>query len=371
MAQPGSDASAGMPPASASAASETVARRVTISDVARLAGVAPSTVSNVLTGRKPVAEPSRRAVLAAVAELDYRTNHLASSLRFGRTQSVGVVVPDLTNPFFSSFVKEIERLASADRFQILLMSSHEDPAEEEERVRALLARQVDGLVVAASRDEVPNADASSIAGTPAVLVDRAFRSAGFDTVAADNEEACRTGTRHLLELGHRDIVFLATAEGLCNMGERVGGYRGALGDAGLAERERVVFGGLTVESCRSATERELRRADRPTAIFASAYVATLGAAKAIRAVDLAFPDDVSLLGFDDSDWMTVLRPYVSTIQQPIDRLAASAWRLLMRRIEHPSAPIQHESVPCMLRPRESVRRLGGYSAAAPDESNRA
>lgn len=333
------------------------AKPVTIRDVARLAGVAPGTVSNVLTGRKLVAEPLRKAVLEAVAALDYRPNHLASSLRFGRTQSVGVVVPDLTNPFFAVFVGEIERLAAVDRFQILLMSSHEDPDEEKERVRALIARRVDGLLIAASRDEVAGAANSCIDGTPVVLVDRALRSEGFDTVASDNEAACETGTRHLIELGHRDIAFVATAEGLSNIEQRVAGYRRALRDAGLGARERVIFGGLTVETCRSAIEQDLRRSDRPSAVFASAYVATLGAAKAIRAVDLAFPHDVSLLGFDDSDWMTVLRPYVSTVQQQTDRLATSAWSLLMRRIAEPAAPIRHDSLPCILRPRESTRRL--------------
>ncbi|GGD94835.1 LacI family transcriptional regulator [Aureimonas endophytica] len=329
----------------------------TIRDVARLAGVAPGTVSNVLTGRKLVAEPLRKAVLAAVAELDYRPNHLASSLRFGRTQSIGIVVPDLTNPFFSSFVQEIESLAAADRFQILLMSSQEDPEGEVDRIKALLARQVDGLIIAASRDDVAYGENSTFGGTPAVLVDRAFGAESFDTVATDNEAACRTGTAHLLELGHRDIAFLATDERLTNIKQRTAGYRQALADAGLPGRERIVYGGLTIETCRAAIEQELRRADRPTAIFASAYVATLGAAKAIRATDLAFPDDVSLLGFDDSDWMTVLRPYVSTIQQPIDHLANTAWRLLMRRIEQPTAAPLHEIVPCSLRPRESIRRL--------------
>jgi LacI family transcriptional regulator len=337
--------------------SRSAGKRATIRDVARLAGVAPGTVSNVLTGRKLVADPLRKTVLDAVASLDYRPNHLASSLRFGRTQSVGVIVPDLTNPFFTSFVREIETLAGRDGFQILLMSSHEDPGEEDERIRALVARQVDGLILAASRDEVAGTGWSSIGGTPAVLVDRGSAAEGFDTVASENAKACREGTSHLLTLGHRDIAFLATVGEVLHMRERIRGYREALSAAGLSDRERVVFGGLTVESCRSSIEQELRRADRPSAIFASAYVATLGAAKAIRAVDLAFPEDVSLLGFDDSDWMTVLRPYVSTIQQATDRLAAQAWNLLMRRLAQPEAQVMHEGVPCVLRPRESIRRL--------------
>src|SRR5437660_521980 len=170
----------------------------TIRDVAARAGVATATVSNVLTGRRQVAQDRRRRVLEAVDALGYQPNRLAAGLRRQRTGTVGMVVPDLT-----------DRLA--------------------------------------------------------------------------------------------------------NIRDRIEGYGRALAEAGLGERARVVLGGLTVEGCRAAIEQELRRADRPTAIFAATYDATLGAIKAIRAVDLAFPEDVSLLGFDDFDWMTVLRPYVSTI----------------------------------------------------------
>ncbi|WKL30120.1 LacI family DNA-binding transcriptional regulator [Sinorhizobium meliloti] len=304
----------------------------TIKEVAALAGVAPGTVSNVLTGRKLVAEPLKKAVLEAVAELDYRPNHLASSLRFGKTLSIGVVVPDLTNPFFSSVVHQLEIRAAADGFQTLLMSSHEQVGLEEERVRALISRQVDGLIISPSRDSITPSPHSTISGVPTVLIDRAFGVEGFDTVSADNAAASLAGTRHLIELGHERIAFLATAPALANIEERIDGYRQAMADAGLDNLCSVIYGGLTIESCRAAIEQELRRADRPTAVFASAYVATLGAAKAIRAVDLDFPKDVSLLGYDGSDWMTVLRPYISTVEQPISELAEACWTLLRRRM---------------------------------------
>lgn len=328
----------------------------TIRDVAALAGVAPGTVSNVLTGKKLVAEPLKKAVLEAIATLDYRPNHLASSLRFGKTRSIGVVVPDMTNPFFSGLVRELEYRAAADGFQILLMSSHEEVGEEVERIKALISRQVDGLIVAPSRDTIASSPHSTISGVPTVLIDRAFGIEGFDTVSADNEAATLSGARHLIDLGHEHITFLATAAGLANIEERIAGYRRAMQEAGLSGSTSVIYGGLTIESCRGAIEQELRRADRPTAIFASAYVATLGAAKAIRAVDLAFPQDVSLLGFDDSDWMTVLRPYVSTIEQPLTELSDACWTLLMRRMASADTPAEHRRVTCTLRARESTRR---------------
>ena len=132
-----------------------------------------------------------------------------------------------------------------------------------------------------------------------------------------------------------------------------------MADAGLSGHERVLVGGASVESCRSVLEQELRRADRPSAVFAATYDATLGAIKAIRAVDLNFPEDISLLGFDDFDWMTVLRPYVSTIGQPIDAMAASAWRLLRARLQRAAGGTRDSNarirLPCTLQLRESTR----------------
>lgn len=328
---------------------------VTIKDVAARAGVAPGTVSNVLTGRRPVAEPVRVSVLAAVQALDYRPNQLASGLRLKQTRSIGIVVPDLTNPFFASLVQHIELLAASHNFQILLMSSHEDHRHEESRIRALLARQIDGLFVIPTSDEV-NVTLSRLPGCPpTILLDRASDSAGHDSVAADNAGVMEAASRYLVDLGHRDIVLLATAPGISNIQERVAGYRQGLARGGLAAAERIVMGGLGVDSCRAAIEQELRRADRPTAILATAYVATLGAIKAIRAVDLAFPEDISLLGFDDSDWMTALRPYVSTIEQPVAEIAERAWHMLEERLGGSTEPSRHVRVRCSLRIRESTR----------------
>src|SRR5258706_10478160 len=324
----------------------------TLRDVGARAGVAAATVSNVLTGRRQVAEDRRRRVLEAVGALGYQPNRLAAGLRRQRTGTVGMVVPDLTNPFFAALVQRVEELAAAGDCQILLVDSSNDPAREAARTRALLAHRIDGLIMAPTEDALPAADGAGL--PPVVLVDRGFGLPGFDTVAADNEEACYRGCRHLLQLGHRDIALLASTDRLANIRDRIEGYRRALAEAGEGERASVVLGGLSVEGCRAAIEQELRRADRPTAIFAATYDATPGAIKAIRAVDLAFPEDVSLLGFDDFDWMTVLRPYVSTIAQPIDAMAAAAWRLLTARLADAEAGARIR-LPCTLKVRESTR----------------
>ncbi len=330
-------------------------RPPTIRDVAERAGVAPGTVSNVLTGRKPVAESLKRSVVEAVEALGYRPNQLASNLRMRQTRSIGVIVPDLTNPFFASLVQGIERLAGIDGYQILLMSSHEGEVKDAERIRSLIARQVDGLVIAPSVDAVGPLIDSLSSAPPILTVDRALESSAYDTIASNNAEGVYDGCRYLLELGHRDIVFLATSQAIANVRERIEGFSKALRDAGASQAGRVVFGGLTAESCRSALEQELRRADRPTAVFCGAYVATLGAVKAIRAVDLEFPKHVSLLGFDDADWMTALRPYISTVEQPLDAMSEHVWTTLKARLDGACGPSVHKRLPCVLKPRESTR----------------
>jgi LacI family transcriptional regulator len=330
----------------------------TIQDVARLAKVAAATVSNVLNGTRPVTEIRKERVLAAVTALGYRPNALAASLRRKETRTIGIVVPDLTNPFFGGLVHRIEELAAESDYQILLVSSNEDPKREAARIRTLLDRRIDGLIVAPSRDEVEAVRHPIGTLPPTVLVDRGFGLAGFDTISADNAEAGYRGCKHLLELGHREIAILATDPKLANIADRVAGYRKALNQAGLGKRARVVTGGLDADSCQAAIERELRRADRPSAIFSATYAATLGAIKAIRAVGLDFPRDISLLGIDDSDWMSVLHPYVSAVAQPVAAMGTQAWRLLNQRLAGDRAKSARILLPCTLHVRESTQPFG-------------
>ena len=325
----------------------------TIHDVANRAGVAAATVSNVLTGRRPVGANLRRAVLEAVEALEYEPNHLAASLRLQRSRSVGIVVPDLTNPFFAALVRRIEELAARDDYQILLVDSNEEKGRESSRIRALLARRIDGLIVAPTNDDI--AGLVSSRSIPAVVIDRGLDTEGFDTIGVDNADASRRGCEYLIKIGHRDIAFLITDQRLANIRNRVDGYRHALTDAGLSDRERIVMGGPTIDGCRAAMEQQLRGPAPPSAIFAATYVGTLGAVQAIRALDLAFPEQVSLLGFDDFDWMTLLRPYISTLRQPVEEMADIAWKLLVSRTTGSVTERSRIRLPCTLKVRESTR----------------
>jgi LacI family transcriptional regulator len=333
-------------------------RTPTIRDVALRAGVSVATASNVVNGNRPVGEASRRKVLEAIEALDYRLDRAASALRGRSTRLVGMVVPDITNVFFASLVHGVEALAERDGYDLLIVSTSEDAAKERRRVEALVARRIDGLIVVPASDDsmtALNRGGESSRLPPAVLIDRGAEAPGFDTVRADCFAGGYSAARCLVDLGHRDIAILAHSKRLDNVEQRIAGCRRAMGEAGLNERNRVIYGGDDLESLRGAIELELKRADRPTAIFALTNVCALASIKAARGLGLEIPGDVSIVGFDDFDWMWALRPYLTTVAQPVDDFAATAWRLLMRRLKGEAADeVERIELPCTLKVREST-----------------
>ncbi len=330
----------------------------TIRDVALRAGVSVATASNVVNGARPVGDASRRKVVEAIAALDYRLDRAASALRGRSTRLIGMVVPDITNVFFASLVHGVEALAERDGYDLLIVSTSEDAAKERRRVEALVARRIDGLIVVPANDDSMVAlkgDADGSRLPPAVLIDRGGRAPGFDTVRADCFTGGYAAARCLIDLGHRDIVVLTHSRGLDNIEQRVAGCRRALSEAGVEGRDRVIYGGQDLESLRSAVELELNRADRPTAVFALTNVCALASIKAARGLSLEIPGDVSIVGFDDFDWMSALSPYLTTVAQPVDDFASTAWRLLMRRLKGDAGTdVERVELPCTLKVREST-----------------
>jgi LacI family transcriptional regulator len=333
-------------------------RAPTIRDVASRAGVSVATASNVVNGNRPVGEASRRRVVEAIAALGYRLDRSASALRGRSTRLIGMVVPDITNVFFASLVHGVEALAERDGYDLLIVSSGEDAAKERRRVEALIARRIDGLIVVPAQDDSMAALAGEADGArlpPTVLIDRGAEAPGFDTVRADCDAGGYAAARCLIDLGHRDIAVLSHSKRLENIELRIAGARRALAEAGLEGRERVIYGGGDLESLRGASELELYRADRPTAVFALTNVCALASLKAARGLGLEVPGDVSIVGFDDFDWMFALRPYLTTVAQPVEDFASSAWRLLTRRLKGAGAHgVERIELPCTLKVREST-----------------
>jgi len=329
-------------------------------DVATAAGVSTATVSNVLRGKRFVGPEKHRRVLEAIAELNYRPNRAAMSLRSRRSFIIGIVVPDFHQGFFSAVVQRIEELAAGSDYQILLADSQGQTERERLRIEALIARQADGLILAPCVDESPSLDDVRHSGIPTVVFDRVAAGTDFDSVAVDNAGAAYAGAKRLLELGHRNILMLASDLGLRNIAERVEGYRAALNEAGLAELGRVVFvAGDDAEGGERAMRSVLSSPKRPTAVFTCTNVLAVEAIRAIWSAHLRIPQDISVLSFDDSIWMTALRPFVSVIRQPVDEIAEGVWSTMVDRLAGRPTKRVHREFSCVLVTRESTGRRPG------------
>ena len=277
-------------------------RRATILDVARLADVSVATVSAVVNGNVRVSDERSGRVRDAMAALRYRPDERGRMLRTGRSHILGVVVPDLTNPFYPEIVREIERVARARRYSVLLCDSARDTEQERTHLEALLDRRVDGALVACT-DSAVSYDWLRDRPMPVLFFERIPLAGRFSAVSTNHNAAAAEATRHLLELGHKRIALLATDPNLSSSSARIRAFRDVLAERGIAVPPRLVVTGLqTVEEGRAATAELLTQTPRPTAVLCCNSVLLLGAARAAREAGLRCPADVSLMCFDNPEW---------------------------------------------------------------------
>lgn len=329
------------------------AARPTIVDVARDAGVSPATAGRVLGGYGTPSPELVERVRASAKRLGYRANDLARSIITGTTRVVGVVVSDIENPFFARAVRGISDRARHAGYEMLLVSTGLDLDRERSAVDALMAKRVDGMIVAsASVTEGTHLRRVREAGVPLVLLDRRNDGAGpVDAVLLDNRAAAHRAVGHLVEHGHRAVAVVTSSvtperrsrrrpEGAASFPSflRFQGYLDALDDAGITPEPAWM---LRCEDADAACDRvrDLLAA-RPdvTAIFATTNVMTSGAFRAIMDSDRRCPDDVSLLGFDDHEWSTLVRPQLSVVAQPAYDLGAAAGTVLLGRLSSNTSP---------------------------------
>ncbi len=322
----------------------------TLHDVARSAGVSRATAARVLGGYGSASASARERVLAAAAELRYRPNALARSIRSGSTGTLGVIVADIGLAFFSQAVRGIADAAHAEGFEVILANTDEELAAERAAVGVLLDKRVDGIIVApASLRETGHLRDVQEHGVPIVLFDRAAADLACDAVVVDNAAAARNAVRHLTRLGHRRVGILVETSSSIAVDDLItapGGPGGAmtstlreigwaagLREAGLPVSEHLVIRAAydRADACR-VTAAALAAPDRPTALVTTDETMTLGALDAIRERRLDLPHDLSLIGFDDLPWTSIIRPALSTIAQPVHEIGAKAAGRLLRRI---------------------------------------
>ncbi len=335
----------------------------TLKDVAMRAGVSIASVSTVVNSTAAVSPAMRERVERAVAELGYVPHALARNLKLGRTRSIGLVLPDITNPHFSGLASTIEVALDQAGFTLTLCSTTDDPAKEVGQLRAMRAQRVAGVIFVPGGRTHDAATLGPLLKVPTVLLDRTLAGLDLDSVVLDNVMAGRLATEHLIDQGHHRIAIVAGSPDLALSRERVAGCRDAVLARGIPFDEALVAdGGFQSEPSYRATLDLLSR--RPSAIVAANNHGTVGVMTALRDRGLGCPRDVSVVGIDDFTWAEAFSPRLTAVAQPIVAMGQEAARLLLARCET-AGP--NPAVAVVLQPRmivrDSTRRLVSCAGA--------
>ena len=373
---------------------DAVGRPVTLRDVARHAGVHPSTASRVLSGSRAVRPELEQAVRRAARELDYQVNQIGRALRRQASGMIGVVVPDIDNPFFPAMVQAIDRALHRVDVGLFLCDANNDPEVEADRLRVLLQRQVDGVIISPVHRQL-SAKAIQQAAREVVVVqvDRSV-AAPTDTVAVDQAQAINLLIDHVVSLGRRRIAFITSAESVSTAAERLAAYRARMaGDRGALER--VYIGDLSLQwGGEVARQMVSAPGPLPDALICANDLIALGAMQQLRWAGVRVPDDVAVAGIDDTPFGRVCEPELTTVRQPVDQIGDEAVAMLFSRQQDPgraprrlilspelivrrstvpgASPVPPEADPARPVPARSTRRPGKPvpEAAAPHAGGR-
>ena len=306
----------------------------TIHDVARHAGVAPITVSRVINRSGYFSEDTRQRVEAAIAELGYVPNRLARSLRSKRTNTLALVLTDITNPFFTTVARGVEDVASDAGFTVIFCNTDESETEEQKYLHVLLQQQVDGILLVPASSMLESVDMIQRQGTPVVVLDRKMPlETNVDVVRCENVDGAYRLVKLLIELGHRHIAVISGPRVVSTAEDRVTGYYRAMLEAGLAvEGDFIHYGNFTQASGYELANRLLALNPRPTAIFAANNLIGIGALKALQDAGLRVPEDVAMVSYDDLPANLMTFPFFTVAVQPAYEMACKATQLLLARL---------------------------------------
>ncbi|MCX8997363.1 LacI family transcriptional regulator [Rhizobiaceae bacterium BDR2-2] len=304
---------------------------ISIKDVARIAGVAPSTVSRAL-GKGPVSDAVRERVLAAVRTTGYRPNLAARRLRSRHTGTVGLIVADIRNPFFTAVCRAVEDAAYRKGMRVILCNTDEDPEREAMYLGLMAEERVTGVILAPTRGARVRLETPL--GFPVVLLDRA-EARGYDTVVLDNARAVADLVDHLVAQGYRRIGGLFGATSATGV-ERRAAFLAAMSQHGLVADARSAL--PSVGDGIATIGAWLDETERPEALLVSNGLFLEAAMKAARERRIALPAGLALAGFDDESWTSLVEPGITVIRQPVETMGAEAMSLLAARIARPDAP---------------------------------
>jgi LacI family transcriptional regulator len=317
-------------------------------DVAELAGISPAVVSYVLNGGpRRVAPDTRARVLAAIDQLGYRPNGIARSLRVNRTMTLGLLVPDTSNPFFAELARAVEEAAFASGYTLLIGNATDDEARQTTYVRTFLQRQVDGLLLVPAHGPVTCLDELTASQKPWVVLDRRIDEP-IGQVLVDNVGGAEFATRHLLEHGRRRVACIAGPQDLMPATQRVDGWRAALQGAGITPSDALLRHAAFGRHAGYRATLELCATDPPDALFVASDEQALGALRALAELGLRCPQDVAVVAFDGIAAAAYSVPALSTMMQPFAELGRQGIDVLLGRIADPDSGPQSVVLPVAL-----------------------
>ena len=334
-------------------------KNITLRDVAKHAGVSPKTVSNVINNWPYITDETRQKVQDAINMLGYRPNGLATSLRTGRTNTIGVVIPDITNPFFGQVVRGCEDVLYAAGYNIFLCNTNEDPVKERGYLDMLVSRGVDGLLMFGARSDSEVLSAIVHDGIPIVAEDSPAQHNNSTVIEIDNLGGAQLATKHLISRGHTRIGHLAGPVHRLAAETRLQGYQYALESAGIPYDEELVYRCSPSIHGGYQSTLQIMREKKPSALFCYNDLMAVGAMVACRQLDLDIPREVALVGFDDIAIASLVEPALTTIRVRQYDMGKLASQLLLERLsgkENPSTHVQFQ-VELVIRNSCGARRL--------------
>ena len=334
-------------------------KKETLVSIAERSGCSISTVSRVLSGNAAKYRISQRTVARVTEEVkrcNYTPSLLAKGLRTNRTDTIGLLIPNIENSFFAGVAGVVIRESRNYNYKVVVVDTQEDERNEQDGLSALLARRVDGIVAAPCGSNSELFASVQEGGMPLVLIDRYLPDAGMlSYVTTDNYRGAVMATEYLLENGHRRIACIQGTPHSMPVRDRVRGFGDTLRAHGLGDRIVVTGEDFSVQN--GYLETTLAREERPTAIFALSNLILLGVVKAVHESGLRIPDDISVVSFDDNMLFNYLDPAITCIGQPTDEIGTLAVKLLIRAVREPGAAPSHLHLPPSLIIRRSVRNL--------------
>lgn len=310
----------------------------TVEDVANLADVSTATVSRVFNKTAKVNEKTSDRVLKAARKLNYQPSRVAQRLRGKRKHSmvIGLIVSDLENPFFSEIARGVEEVAFKNQNAVMVCNSNEDEEKEKFYLETLVAEQVSGFIIVPTPYNTDLIERIVEDNFPVVCVDRKFNINNVDSVTVNNKKGAYMAVEQLIKLGHRRIAVINGLKELYTTKERFAGYKEALEDYDLPLiDELILYGDSRERSGVECTRKFLELKNRPTAIFSTNNLMTLGCLEELNSQGINIPEDIALIGFDDMPWSKALNPPLTAIRQPGHELGVSAAELLLKSLSNP------------------------------------